>query len=87
MKVIATKMGFFNGNRQREGSEFEVPDGTKGSWFVPVGTPVAAKTVKAVAARKAATPEPTTLSKAGAGKSQSFVEAMAKKDGDATDLA
>lgn len=35
MKVIATKMGYF-GKLREPGDEFEVPDGTKGSWFQPV---------------------------------------------------
>lgn len=35
MKVIATKLGCF-GKLREPGDEFEVPDGTKGSWFQPV---------------------------------------------------
>lgn len=35
MKVIATKRGYF-GKLREPGDEFEVPDGTKGSWFQPV---------------------------------------------------
>ena len=35
MKVIATKLGYFEKLRE-PGDEFEVPDGTKGSWFQPV---------------------------------------------------
>lgn len=35
MKVIATKLGYF-GKLREPGDEFEVPDGTKGSWFQPV---------------------------------------------------
>lgn len=35
MKVIATKQGYF-GKLRAVGDEFEVPDGTKGSWFQPV---------------------------------------------------
>ena len=35
MKVIATKQGYF-GKLRQPGDEFEVPDGTKGSWFQPV---------------------------------------------------
>ncbi len=34
MKVKALKPGFFNGSRVREGQTFEVPDGTKGGWFI-----------------------------------------------------
>lgn len=36
MKVKAIAMGFHDGKRQRVNSEFEVPDGKKGKWFVPV---------------------------------------------------
>lgn len=35
MKVIASKLGYF-GKLREPGDEFEVPDGTKGSWFHPV---------------------------------------------------
>ena len=35
MKVIATKLGYF-GKLRQPGDEFDVPDGTKGSWFQPV---------------------------------------------------
>ena len=35
MKVIATKQGYF-GKLREPGDEFEVPEGTKGSWFQPV---------------------------------------------------
>ena len=34
MKVIATKTGFFLKVRQ-PGDEFDMPDGSKGSWFKP----------------------------------------------------
>ena len=35
MKVLATKLGYF-GKLREPGDEFEVPDGTKGSWFQPI---------------------------------------------------
>ena len=35
MRVIAIKTGFFGNSLRREGTEFEVPEGAKGSWFVP----------------------------------------------------
>ena len=35
MKVIALKQGYFGKLRQPD-DQFEVPDGTKGSWFQPV---------------------------------------------------
>lgn len=34
MKVKALQTGFFGGTRIRAGQEFDVPKGTKGSWFV-----------------------------------------------------
>lgn len=40
MRVIATAIGYFGALRV-EGDEFEVPDGTKGSWFKPVAADVA----------------------------------------------
>jgi hypothetical protein len=35
MKVTAIKQGYF-GKLRAVGDEFEVPEGTKGSWFQPV---------------------------------------------------
>ena len=35
MKVIATKQGYF-GKLRAVGDEFEVPEGSKASWFQPV---------------------------------------------------
>ena len=35
MKVIATKQGYF-GKLREPGDEFEVPEGSKSSWFDPV---------------------------------------------------
>lgn len=40
MRVVATAPGYFGALRV-EGDEFEVPDGTKGSWFKPVAADVA----------------------------------------------
>lgn len=37
MKVRATKRGYDNVVLREEGDEFDMPDGAKGSWFVPVG--------------------------------------------------
>ena len=49
MKVVALKTGFFGGSLREPGAAFEVPDGTKSTWFVPVDgeQAKAAKTVKA----------------------------------------
>lgn len=35
MEVIALKEGFFGGSRKRVNEHFDVPKGTKGSWFTP----------------------------------------------------
>lgn len=46
MKVVALTAGFFGGTLHDVGHEFEVPSGTKGSWFTPVAdykAPAAAK--------------------------------------------
>ena len=62
MLVKATAKGYL-GSLREKGDEFEVPDGTKGSWFKPVSTETvaepaeplkAAKPLKAVKAFKAA---------------------------------
>lgn len=37
MNVIATAPGFDNIRVRQVGEEFEMPEGTKGSWFKPVG--------------------------------------------------
>lgn len=55
MKVKATQAGFFGGARIREGQEFEVPEGTKGSWFVAAEQHVEPKKGKTKA-------QPATLS-------------------------
>lgn len=41
MRVRANKTGYFNGLHipDTDSAEFEVPEGTKGSWFEPVGAP------------------------------------------------
>lgn len=36
MKVIATKKGFDGKALREPGDVFDMPDGTKGSWFEPV---------------------------------------------------
>ena len=35
MKVIATKRGYDGVVVREEGEEFEMPDGSKASWFLP----------------------------------------------------
>lgn len=51
MKVVATTAAFFGGRRVRPGQEVEVPEGTKGSWFVATDT-IAAAEAKAPKAKK-----------------------------------
>ena len=46
MKVIATQAGYF-GKLRQPGDEFDVPDGTKGSWFEPVKKPAKEPKAKA----------------------------------------
>lgn len=76
MKVVATKVAFFNGARVRVGAEMDIPDGTKGSWFVAVDSP-AAKAAQA----KPAKAEPKALSEV-AKRGKSFVETHAGEAGD-----
>lgn len=45
MRVVAKSIGYF-GSLRAAGDEFEVPDGTKGSWFAPVEPEVKAKSAK-----------------------------------------
>jgi hypothetical protein len=68
MKVIALNMGFLNGSRIRKGTEFEVPEGAKATWFAPVDTP-AATAAKSV---KAGRQEPKALSQVGKGEDKTF---------------
>ena len=46
MKVVATKRGYDGVKVREEGEEFEMPEGSKGSWFKPLkaGDPKPAKT-------------------------------------------
>ena len=42
MLVISKARGYFNGIRE-PGQKFEVPEGSKGSWFEPVDKPSESK--------------------------------------------
>jgi len=35
MRVVAIKTGFYDNSLRRQGTEFEVPEGAKGTWFIP----------------------------------------------------
>lgn len=72
MKVKALDTGFYAGGRVRAGTVFDVPEGTKGKWFVPVAE------VKADAKPKGkAEKAPATLSEAGKEQPADFNESMA----------
>lgn len=81
MKVLALEFGFFNGSRIRKGQEFEVPAGTKASWFTPVDSE-AAKAAKEPKAKNTKDPkkEQKTLSEVGKEEAKSFVQANEKAD-------
>lgn len=70
MQVRALQAGFFGG-RRRAGDVFEVPEGTKGKWFAPVGE------TKAPAAAKPAKQEPKALSQLGKNQPQSMTQVLA----------
>lgn len=60
MRVIASKMGFYDGHRRAKGEVFEVPNGVSAKWFTPVeisaSKPVAKEAVKAPAKAPAKPP-------------------------------
>lgn len=59
MKVKALQTGFYGGSRIREGQEFEVPEGYKGTWFIALDEhAVHAKAPKAAKVKA----QPQTLS-------------------------
>ena len=72
MKVKALEAGFYNGNRVRQGQEFEVPEGTKGKWFVALAEVKATEAPKA----KGKKAEPQTLSEAAHQDVQGFNDAL-----------
>ena len=72
MKVKALEAGFYNGNRVRQGQEFEVPEGTKGKWFVALAEVKATEAPKT----KGKKAEPQTLSEAAHQDVQGFNEAL-----------
>lgn len=74
MKVVAIKTAFYNGRRVRAGAELDVPQGTKGSWFVATGTDEA----KAATA-KPAKDVPKALSELGTARAKSFVDVNSGK--------
>ncbi len=75
MKIVAIKPAFYNGRRVRVGDELDIPQGLKGSWFVPTAT-LEAKAAK----EKPAKPEPKALSELGGAKTKSFIDINAKSD-------
>lgn len=71
MKVVVTKLAFYNGSRVRPGAEIEVADGLKGSWFAPAASPDA----RAAKAPKPPKSEPRTLTEMGKPAATTFTEA------------
>ena len=59
MKVRATKLGFHDGAMRHPGQVFEVPEGTKGKWFVSADTPLPPEE------DKPKSDEPSTLAELG----------------------
>lgn len=81
MQVIVTKLAFFAGSLVYPSpNPIEVPDDTKGSWFVKADSEEAEAAKSAGKAAGAGTPPtPKTLSELGKGTGQSFVEVHAGK--------
>lgn len=69
MKIVAIKPAFYGGRRVRTGDELDIPEGTKGSWFVKTGTSEA-KAAKAVPVKET----PKALSELGSSKAKTFNE-------------
>ena len=57
MRVVASSIGYF-GSVRVAGDEFDVPQGTTGSWFAPVTTAEAESKPAGKAKRKSADAEP-----------------------------
>ena len=74
MEVIATKLGVWNGSRVRPGTKFEVPDGTKSTWFVPAAKHQAKPPAKPQA--------PIALSQLGSQRPQTMTEVLGQKGSD-----
>lgn len=72
MKVVATAMGFYGGERRRPGAVFEVKDGAKARWFTPLDE--AQKAKPKAAAKKVE--EPTTFSEMNKKQSASELEVI-----------
>jgi hypothetical protein len=70
MKVVVTATAFYKGSRVRPGTELEVPDTLKGTWFAKVDAPEA----KAAKAPKPKT-EPRALSEMPKGDGKTFIDA------------
>lgn len=78
MEVVALKVGFFGGTLRHPGSVFDVPEGSKATWFAPATTAAS----EAAKPKPAPKQQPKALSEL-AGKAKSFVDVHAEK----TDLA
>lgn len=72
MKVVATEMGFVDGNRVRAGAVFDVPDGSTAKWYVPL------ESAASKAADKPKAPKAEALSQMGRDKPKTFTEVHGK---------
>lgn len=75
MKVVATEMGFVDGNRIRAGTVFDVPEGSTAKWYVPLESAAS----KAKSADKPKAQKPVALSQMGQDKPKTFTEVHAEK--------
>jgi hypothetical protein len=73
-EVRALETGFYDGMRRRAGEVFEVEDGVKAKWFVPVGSEADVKASKAKTKAPAAGPK--TLAEAAGTKGKSQTELL-----------
>ena len=72
MKIVAIKPAFYNGRRVRVGQEFDIPQGSKGSWFAPVASDEAKK-----ATAKPSKDVPKALSELGNAEAKKFNDVLA----------
>ena len=82
MKVIAIKEGFYGGSVRPVGSQFDVDEKAKASWFAPVGDVKAPKAEAEAKSKGKSKDEPKALSQLAPG-GKSFTDVHAgKADGD-----
>lgn len=78
MRVVAIKEGYDNIKLREVGEEFEMPEGAKGKWFVPVGDFKKLKDAKRAEAKKVA--EAKTLKAASEEPPMTFSQLVGNAD-------